>query len=76
MFSTDTRGHSEDQKTRNPSIILVPEEGQGNPAVVLDGGDKAHQLRTLIPQKITYPVMRLEIIKNTGTTSSDEKGDY
>jgi hypothetical protein len=60
IFSTDTRGHNEDKNKRNPSTILVPEEGQGNPAVAPDGGDKAHQLRTLIPQKDTYPSMRLE----------------
>jgi len=53
MFSTETRRYNEDKKTRNPSAILVPEEGQVNPAVVLDGGDKAHLLRTLIPQKVT-----------------------
>ena len=51
MFSTDTRGHKEDKKTRNPSAILVPEEGQGNPVVVPDAGDKAHQLRTLDPTR-------------------------
>jgi hypothetical protein len=55
MFSTDTCGYNEDKKKRNPSAILVPEESQGSPAVVPDGGDKAHQLRTLIPQKDTYP---------------------
>lgn len=54
MFSTNTRGYNEDKKKRNPSAILVPEEGQGNPVVISDGGDKAHQLRTLIPQKDTY----------------------
>jgi hypothetical protein len=26
VFSTDTRGHNEDKKTRNPCAILVPEE--------------------------------------------------
>jgi hypothetical protein len=60
MFSTDTCGYNEDKKTRNPGAILIPEEGQGNPAV---GGDKAHQLRTLIPQKVTYPLMRLGIVE-------------
>ena len=67
MFSTDTRGYNEDKKTRNPSVILVPEGGQGNPGLVPDGGDKAHQLRTLIPQKVTYPLMpRLGIVKSQG----------
>jgi hypothetical protein len=36
MFSTDTRGYNKDKKKRNPSAILVPEEGQGNPAVIPD----------------------------------------
>jgi len=66
MFSTDTRGYNEDKKTRNPSAILVPEEDQGNPEIVPDGGDKTHQLRTLIPQKVTYPLMRLGIVETQG----------
>jgi hypothetical protein len=45
---------------------LVPEEGQGNPAVVLNVGVKAHQLRTLIPQKVTYPLMRLGVVETQG----------
>jgi hypothetical protein len=66
MFSTDTRCYNKDKKTRNPCVILVPEEDQGNPAVVPDGGDKAHQLRTLIPQKVTYLLMRLRIVETQG----------
>jgi hypothetical protein len=76
MFSTDTRGYNEDKKKRNPSAILVPEEGQGNPAVVPDWGDNAHQLRTLIPQKDTYSINAIRNRRNTGTTSTDEEGDY
>jgi len=66
MFCTDTRGYNEDKKKRNQSPILVPEEGQGNPAVVPDGGEKAYQIRTLSPQKDTYPLMRLGIIEKQG----------
>jgi hypothetical protein len=66
MFSTNTRNYNEDKKEQNPSVILVPREGQGNAAVVPDGGDEAHQLRTLSPQKDTYPLMRLEIVGTHG----------
>jgi hypothetical protein len=55
MFSTDTRDNNEDNKTRNPNTILVPAEGQNNAEVVRDRGENVHQLRTLSPQKDTYP---------------------
>jgi hypothetical protein len=66
IFSTDTRGYNEDKDKWNPSAILVPKEGQGNSAVVSHESDKAHQLRTLIPQKVTYPLMRLGIVEMQG----------
>ena len=58
IFSTDTRGNNEDKKKRNPNTFLKPTDGQENVEVVLNGGDNAHQLRTLIPQKDTYPWRR------------------
>jgi hypothetical protein len=35
----------------------------------------AHQLRTLSPQKDTYPSKRSEIVVTQGTTFTYEKGD-
>ena len=55
IFCTDTQGNKEDKKTRNPNAIFEPGEGQENAEVVPDGGEDAYQLRTLSPQKDTYP---------------------
>jgi len=60
MFSTDTRGYNEDEKKWYPGAILVPAERQEKVAVVSDGVDEAHQLRTLSPQKDTYSLMQLD----------------
>ena len=58
IFFTDTHGNNEDKKKRDPNTFFKPTDGQENAEVVLDGGDNAHQLRTLIPQKDTYPWKR------------------
>jgi hypothetical protein len=52
MFSTDNRDNNEDHKAWNPNTVFEPAEGQG---AFRDGGEIAHQLRTLSPQKDTYP---------------------
>jgi hypothetical protein len=61
MFSTDTRGNNEDNKRRNPRTIFIPAEGQENAKAIPDGIN-AHQLRTLSPQKDTYPWKQSEIL--------------
>lgn len=36
MFSADTRGNDEDEKSRNPGTIFVPTEGQKEAEVIPD----------------------------------------
>jgi hypothetical protein len=56
MFSTDTRNNNEDNKTRNPNTVFEPAEGQDlGQKVLSDWRGNTHQLRTLSPQKDTYP---------------------
>jgi len=55
MFSTDTRDNKEHKKEKEPGNILIPAESQENAQVVPNEGENAHQLRTLSPQKDTYP---------------------
>ena len=75
MFSTDTRCNKEHKKEKDPRNILIPAESQENAQVVPNGGESGHQLRTLSPQKDTYPSRRLEIVRTSGAICTDEEGD-
>jgi hypothetical protein len=75
MFASDTCDNNEDQKEENPGAILVPVEGQKPAEIVPDDvGDNVHQLRTLTPQKDTYPSKRSGIVVIRGTTFTYKKG--
>jgi hypothetical protein len=77
MFPSDTCDNKEDKKEEKPGAILVPAEGYKPAEIVPDDvGDDAHQLRTLSPQKDTYPSERSEVVAIQGTTFTYEKGDH
>jgi hypothetical protein len=63
MFSTDTRDNNEHKKEKEPGNILIPAESQEIVQVVPNEGRNNHQLRTLSPQKDTYPSRRSGIVK-------------
>jgi len=68
MVSTDTRCNSEYKKEKDPGNVLEPAESQENAQVVPNEGGNVHQLRTLSPQKDTYPSRR------SSTVSLEHRG--
>ena len=77
MFSSDTCDNKEDKKEEKPGAILVPARVRNPPKSSSDDlRDHAHQLRTLSPQKDTYPSKRSEIVVKQGTTFTYKKGDH
>lgn len=68
VFPSDTCDNNENKKEEKPRAVLVPEED--SQTVPGDVRDNTHKLRTLSPQKDTYPSNRIRNRSNTGELRS------
>jgi CBS domain-containing protein len=75
MFATDTGSDKECNESWYPSTVREPED-QKSVKAVSGEGSSTYQLRTLIPQKDTYPVKRWETEDILGVTTTDKEGDH